>query len=318
MLSGFSFFLMTMEVKTGTEWKGYFWAFIGTISFSSLYVFSKSGLNQVEIAQFGLYYFGIGFLLNLVFAFASGKLKVLKNIPKSVVVLLIILGIIDLASNIAFFLSIKAIADPSVTSFLGNLFPVFLSVLGYIFLKERFTLVEGFGAFIAILGAFVISYTGDAHITKYFIAGTGIVVINTLLASIVSVIVKKNVTKASPEIFNLNSNMWLFVFFILYFIYSGHSVVIPVSAFNNIALGAFFGSFLGLLSFYYSYKHIAVTKSSIIQSIKGVFVLIIAYFYMGSFPLPIQIIGGTITILGVLIMTFSRAGLLKSIVSKIK
>lgn len=305
-----------MEIKTGMEWKGYLWAFVGTISFSSLYVFSKSGLNQVELAQFGLYYFGLGFLLNLVFAFASGKLKVIRTIPKSVVKLLIVIGIIDLASNLAFFLSIRAIPDPSVTSFLGNLFPIFLSILGYVFLKERFTLLEGLGAFIAVLGAFVISYTGDTQLSKFFIAGTGIVVINTLLAATVSVIIKKNVDKASPEIFNLNSNMWLFVFFIFYFLYSGHSIIIPINAFSNIALGAFFGSFLGLLSFYYSYKYIAATKSSIIQSIKGVFVLTIAYFYLGTFPLPIQIIGGIITIFGVVLMTFARAGVFKSLFRK--
>ncbi|WP_371133311.1 EamA family transporter [Sediminibacterium sp.] len=40
-------------------------------------------------------------------------------------------------------------------------------------------------------------------------------------------------------------------------------------------MGAFFGSFLGLLSFFYSYKYIPASRSSIIQSLKGLFVLII-------------------------------------------
>lgn len=299
-------------IKTGSEeWKGYIWALVGTIAFSSLYVFSKAGLNQVELAQFGLYYFGMGFLINLIFILISGKIKQIRAIRKPVIGLLILLGAIDLASNVTFFMSIRAIPDPSVTSFLGNLFPVFLSALGIIFLKERFTLIETLGAILAIAGAFVISYSGEMELRKFFIPGTGLVVLNTFFAATVSVIVKKNVHKTSPEVFNLNSNFWIFLFFLVYFLQSGQSLVIPVKAFQNIALGAFFGAYLGLLSFYYSYRYIAASRSSIVQSLKGIFVLIIGYFYLGNFPLAIQLWGGGITIAGVLVMTMSQAGIIR-------
>jgi len=295
-----------------TEWKGYVYAITGTIAFSSLYVFSKAGLNQVELAQFGLYYFGMGLLLNLIFIIGSGKKSHLTQLTPKLIGLLVLIGAIDIISNITFFLAIQTIPDPSVTSFLGNLFPVFLSILGITFLKERFTLLEAVGAFIALAGAFAISYSGDLSWSKFFIPGTGFVVINTLFAATVSVIIKKNVHKTSPEIFNLNSNGWIFIFFFIYFLYSGQSAVIPDTAFFNIALGAFFGSFIGLLSFYYSYRYIAASRSSIIQSLKGIFVLIIAYFYFGNFPLPIQLAGGAVTIAGVLVMTLAKGGIFRA------
>ena len=298
------------EIKS-EEWKGYAYAITGTIAFSSLYVFSKAGLNQVELAQFGLYYFGMGFLINLVFILVSGKYRQIPAISRKIIGLLVLLGVIDVISNITFFMAIQAIPDPSVTSFLGNLFPVFLSILGITFLKERFTLIEALGAMIALAGAFAISYSGDLSWSKFFIPGTGFVVINTLFAATVSVIVKKNVQKASPEVFNLNSNGWIFLFFLIYFLQSGQSLAIPVSAFRNIALAAFFGAFIGLLSFYYSYRYITASRSSIIQSLKGIFVLIIAYFFFGNFPLPIQLWGGAVTIAGVIIMTLAQAGVLR-------
>ncbi len=298
------------EIKS-EEWKGYAYAITGTIAFSSLYVFSKAGLNQVELAQFGLYYFGMGFLINLVFILVSGKYRQIPAISRKIIGLLVLLGVIDVISNITFFMAIQAIPDPSVTSFLGNLFPVFLSILGITFLKERFTLIEALGAMIALAGAFAISYSGDLSWSKFFIPGTGFVVINTLFAATVSVIVKKNVQKASPEVFNLNSNGWIFLFFLIYFLQSGQSLAIPVSAFRNIALAAFLGAFIGLLSFYYSYRYITASRSSIIQSLKGIFVLIIAYFFFGNFPLPIQLWGGAVTIAGVIIMTLAQAGVLR-------
>jgi len=294
------------------EWKGYVFALVGTIAFSSLYVFSKAGLNQVELAQFGLYYFGMGFLLNLFFVMASGKYRQLPGISKNVIGLLVILGVIDILSNITFFMAIRAIPDPSITSFLGNLFPVFMTILAISFLKERFTLIEALGALMAIGGAFIISYSGEVDWRKFFIPGTGLVVLNTFFAASVAVIVKKNVQRASPEVYNLNSNGWIFLFFLGYFLWSGQSVVIPVKAFQNIALGAFFGSFVGLLSFFYSYRYITASRSSIIQSLKGIFVLTIAWFYLDKLPLAVQLWGGGITVIGVLIMTMAQAGIIKT------
>jgi drug/metabolite transporter (DMT)-like permease len=295
-----------MGMLKSQEWKGYVYAIAGTIAFSSLYVFSKAGLNQVELAQFGLYYFGMGFLLNLFFILVSGKKNQLMQLKPKVIALLVMIGAVDIISNVTFFMAIRAIPDPSVTSFLGNLFPVFLSILGITFLKERFTWLEALGAIIAIAGAFAISYSGNLSWGEFFIPGTGFVVVNTFFAATVSAIIKKNADKASPEIFNLNSNCWLFIISICYFLYSEQTVTIPATAFRNIALGALFGSFIGLLSFYYSYRYIAASRSSIIQSSKGIFVLIIAYFFFGNLPLPVQLWGGVITITGVLVMTFGR------------
>ena len=299
-----------MKTKQSEEWKGYAFALVGTIAFSSLYVFSKAGLNQVELAQFGLYYFGMGFLLNLFFVLASGKFRQLPRISKKVIGLLVVLGVIDILSNITFFMAIRAIPDPSITSFLGNLFPVFMTLLAISFLKERFSLIEALGAFMAIGGAFIISYSGELDWRKFFIPGTGLVVMNTFFAALVSIVVKRNVQKASPEVFNLNSNGWIFLFFLGYFLWSEQSVEIPVKAFQNITLGAFFGSFVGLLSFFYSYRYITASRSSIIQSLKGIFVLTIAYFYLDKFPLSVQLWGGGITVAGVLVMTMAQAGII--------
>jgi drug/metabolite transporter (DMT)-like permease len=301
-----------MVKNQSEERKGYVYALVGTIAFSSLYVFSKAGLNQVELAQFGLYYFGTAFLLNLILTVSSGKTKEIAALPRKFIYLLLGIATIDLAANITFFLAIQTIPDPSVTSFLGNLFPVFLTGLSIIFLNERFSLIEAIGGALAIAGAFVVSYTGELNWQKLFIPGTGFVLINTFLAATFSVIVKKNIHKASPVIFNLNSNGWIFLAFLTYFLWSGQSVIIPARAFLNILLSAFFGSFIGLLSLYYSYQYIDASRSSIIQSLKGIFVLIIAWLYFGNLPLSIQLLGGGITIFGVIVMTMAQAGMIKT------
>jgi drug/metabolite transporter (DMT)-like permease len=96
----------------------------------------------------------------------------------------------------------------------------------------------------------------------------------------------------------------------MFFVYK-QSIIIPVSALKNIAVGAVLGPFLAILTVYYSFRYIEASRSSIVQSLKGIFVLIGAFFVFKSFPLPHQLVGGIITVFGVLIMTLAQAGVFK-------
>jgi drug/metabolite transporter (DMT)-like permease len=55
-----------------------------------------------------------------------------------------------------------------------------------------------------------------------------------------------------------------------------------------------------------------------VQSLKGIFVLVIAYFYFGNFPLNIQLIGGGITIGGIIVMTLAQGRIVKQSTNQIQ
>ena len=286
--------------------KGYLFALLATLAFSNVYIFSKAALNEVHLAQFGVYWFFVSTILIMLYALGKKRLRQLKFITKRQVYILIILGFLEMLTTTTFFLSINIIPDPAVTSFLGNLFPVMLVFGGVIILHEKFGLVELAGAVIALAGAFVISYTGETSLKKLFIPGTGVIVLNAIFATSASLVVKVHVRKLSPELLSLNRSTILFLYsLVMVFVYD-QSLVIPVTAVKNIVIGATMGPFLAILSVYYSFKYIDASRSSVVQSLKGIFVLIGAYFFLGTFPLPHQIAGGLITITGVLIMTLSQ------------
>lgn len=291
--------------------KGYLFAIIATLSFSNVYIFSKAALNEVHLAQFGLYWFAIGAILSLVYAIANKKLAQLKILTRKQILILITLGILEILTTTSFFVSINIIADPAVTSFLGNMFPILVTMGGVFILKERFGWVEVIGAALALTGAFIISYTGGTTLKTLFIKGTGWVLINAIFATAATLVVKVHVKKISPELLNLNRSSWLLIFSVIMFFVYKQSIIIPVSALKNIAVGAILGPFLAILTVYYSFHYIPVSRSSVVQSSKGIFVLIGAYFVFKSFPLPHQLIGGMITILGVLIMALAQSGFFK-------
>lgn len=297
-------------MKSNT-FKGYFYAIVATLAFSNVYIFSKAALNEVHLAQFGVYWFAIGATLSVLFAAKNKKLAQLKTLTKKQVRTLITLGVLEILTTTTFFISINIIPNPSVTSFLGNMFPVMVTMGGVLILRERFGWVEIIGVILALSGAFIISYNGGTSLKTLFIQGTGIVFINALFATTATLVVKVHVKKISPELLNLNRSTWLLVFSIIMFFVYKQSFIIPVSAFKNIAVGAVLGPFLAILTVYYSYNYIEASRSAIVQSLKGIFVLIGAFIVFKTFPLTHQLVGGMITVLGVLIMTLARSGVFR-------
>lgn len=301
------FLFSTFAAMKSDKFKGYLFALIATLAFSNVYIFSKAALNEVSLPQFGVYWFAIGLLLIVLYSAKTKKLNQIFKLSKRQYKILVVLGVLEMLTTTSFFISINIISDPSVTSFLGNMYPVLLTIFGIIFLREKFSILEGIGAGVALLGAFVISYQGGTSLKSLFIPGTTIVFINALFAATASIVVKKNVKTMSPETMNINRSLWLLLFAFIMLMVKGQSLVIPLSALKNIAMGATFGPFIAILSIYYSFQYIEASRSSIVQALKGIFVLIGAWLYFHTFPLPHQVLGGVLTVLGVVIMTASKA-----------
>jgi len=268
-------------------------------------------MNEVHLAQFGVYWFSISTVLIFFYALSSKSLSQIKSLTKRQVRILVTLGFLEIVTTTTFYLSIHIIPDPAVTSFLGNMYPVMLALGGIVVLGEKFGPVEIIGAFLALAGAFIIGYTGETELKKLFIPGTGVVLLNAFFATVASLVVKVHVRKLSPELLNLNRSIWLLFFsFIMFFVYR-QSFAIPLSALKNIAVGATLGPFLAILTIYYSFRYLEASRSSVVQSLKGIFVLLGAYLFFGTLPLAHQLLGGFLTVAGVLVMTMARAGFIR-------
>jgi drug/metabolite transporter (DMT)-like permease len=291
--------------------KGYLFAFIATITFSNVYIFSKAALNEIPLAQFGSLWYAVVAISCLLFAFLNKKLGQIARLTKNQVIILLTLGGLEIATTTLFFLSIHIIPDPAVTSFLGNMFPVMVMLGGIFILHERFGPVEIFGGFLALSGAFVISYSGGTSLSTFFIKGTGIVFFNAAFATTATLVVKTQVKKLSPELLNLNRSVWLLLFSIVMLFVMDESVVFSAIAFKNTLIGALL-EFVAILTVYYSFKYIEASRSSIVQSLKGIVVLAASWLFFGTLPLPHQLAGGLITVFGILIMALAQAGYLKN------
>lgn len=249
-------------------------------------------------------------ILNLLVTLKSGSFTQLKGLKLKEYRIFMYLGIIEIITTTTFYMSLNKIPDPAVTSFLGNMFVVFLVLLGVIILRERFTKLESLGVVITIAGAFAVGYQGGKTIADFFVPGTGLVLINTFFAALSSIVAKKAIGKYAPNIINFNRTLFMFVFGLGYFLISGDNLTIPATALKNITIGVILGPVVGILLIYMSYKYIEASRSSVLQGLKGVFVLIGTFIYFRTLPNNIQLIGGIVSLTGVMVMTMSKAKML--------
>jgi len=290
--------------------KGYLLALVSVIAVSNVYIFSKVALKEVSLPQFGVYWFGFGLLWILFFAWYRKSFPLFKTLSHRCYLVLVLLGVFEVVGTYFFFKAIHTISNPTIVSFIGNISPAFIITLSFVVLKERFNALEFWGIILALSGAFVISYKG-AGLQDMFIDGAQYVLYSSILGAINAVIIKSKIEKIHPIILTISRSLFLLVFSILALSYLQETWSISPKALKNIFIGSLLGPFLTIIAGYLALQYIPLSRKAIVASTKGLFVLIGSYLYFGEFPKTIALLGGFVTIVGVLLIAFGKMKLQK-------
>lgn len=286
--------------------KGISLAFLATLGMANVFVFSKAALLEVNYFQFQFYWFGFALLWILPFLITTGMIRKIPKLSRGSNIVLVFIGLLELAAATLLFLAIHLAENPTVISFLWNLTPIFVTILGIRFLGERFNLVEAIGIILTIAGVILITYTKDTTLKEFFGKGTGWILVSSVFGSISIVTAKSRIRDIHPGILTLNRVVFLFTFALALMIIRSESFVIPGRAAINMAVGSLLGPFLTGLAQYSALQYIEASRTMIIQSTRSLFVLVGSMIYLSILPDMLQLVGGLITILGVVIMTWGK------------
>jgi uncharacterized membrane protein len=293
-------------MKISNSVKGTLLALVSVVAVSNVYIFSKVALTEVSLPQFGVYWFSFGLIWILMFAWYRKAYKNLKKLSAREYIILFFIGILEVVGTYFFFKAIHTIPNPTIVSFIGNISPVFVIALSFIILKERFSVLEFLGMLLALFGAFVISFKGNAKLKDMFIDGTQYVVYSSGFAAVSAIIIKKNIKKIPPIILTISRSLFLLIFSIMALYFMNESLVISTRAVKNIFIGSLLGPFLTVISGYLALQYIPLSRKAIIASTKGLFVLLGSYLYFSQFPPVIALIGGLVTIIGLLLIAIGK------------
>jgi len=299
-------------IKITDNTKGILLAVAAALAVSNVYIFSKAALNEIHLAQFGFYWFGLGIIWNLSYIIASAKYKTFFNIKKSSLLALFAISLLEVGGTLFFFLSIKTVSNPAVVSFLANINPLFVVIMGIIFLRERLNTFEISGIVVILIGTVIISLKGTSSINTIFIPGVQYVLLSGFIYSIATVIAKNQIKYVDASVMAISRLILLFLFSVGGIFVLELPISIPASALKNVAIGSVLGPFLTATLGYLALKYIKVSKASMVGSVRSLFVLVGAYVYFDNLPSLWQIVGGLITISGVILISLGKLKLNKS------
>ncbi len=197
-------------------------------------------------------------------------------------------------------------SNPAIVSFLANMAPVLITIFGVVILKEHFIKIEILGILLTIGGAMVISFNPGFEVASDFIKAAVLIFISNLIYDISTIISKKNIQKINPVLLSLNRVVFLFIVSAVALLVTGQSLNVSASVIKYISLGSLLGPFLAALAGYTAIKYIEASRSAVIGSSKSLFVLLTAYLYFGHLPHYYQLIGGLITVVGVLLISTGK------------
>ncbi|MFZ5940405.1 MAG: DMT family transporter [Bacteroidota bacterium] len=286
--------------------KGIMLALLATLGMANVYVFSKAAMLEVSYWQFQFWWFAFAMTWITVFMVLTGMYRKIPALSRTARYSLVIIGFLELGAASTFFLAIRLMENPTVVSFLFNLSPIFVTLLGIRFLKERFNTVEAFGILLTLTGVILITYTRNTGLADLFNKGTGLILVSSLMQSSSLILAKARIRSIHPGILTTNRIVFLLIFAIIMVVIRKVPLQVPSGALFNMMAGSLLGPFLSGLASYGALHYIEASRSMIIQSTRSLFVLVGSMVYLQILPGWMQLSGGLITIGGVVIMTWGK------------
>jgi drug/metabolite transporter (DMT)-like permease len=282
--------------------KGILLALGASIALANSFIFSKAALNVVNFVQFGFIWFGFGLLWNLLFYFTRKSRKGKKR-GKKVWLSSSLVAFLEAVATALFYVAILRMENPAIVSFIGNIGPVFVTILGIIFLNERYGWKGTMGILVTLLGVFVINYSSNVSINNILIPGSQYVIAASFIFAIATILARKFRKSLDSYLLSLVRVIMLFTGFAVWTFVSSQNLSIPNKAIVNMIIGSFLETFITIVFAYQALKYIEAAKTSLIISTKAIFVLISALIAFSIFPPLYKVIGGILTIIGVMILS---------------
>lgn len=284
---------------------GYLYAFGASLALAASFVFSKSVLNQLSILHFGVLWFSMGVVWNSIWFFAKRDYRNVKEDKWKKTGVAIVIAILEGAATGLFYLAIKAMENPAVVSFIGNIGPVFVTMMGILLLKERFRTLQLIGIVTTIAGVFVINFR-EGGFAGFVDPGSVYVISAAFLFSLATIVGRRMHHKLVPGYMSLIRSFLLAVAMAILFFRSGELTPLSLNIWKDLALGSILETLIVIVFAYQALKLIEATKTSLIISTKGVWTLLLAWIFLDVFPTGVQLVGGLMTLVGVWLITWHR------------
>ncbi len=286
------------------KFKGSTLALLATISFSNVYIFSKLALQDISLPSFGILWFGLALFYNSLYYYFFSERKKLHQLPLKSKWILFIIGVSELISISAFFLAINLSENPAIVSFLANTSPIFVIFISFIFLKTRYNLLAVIGICITLAGVFLLNYSNSGFRWENFLTPSSVATLIFAFFYGLSLVLARAEVKTIPlSMITVCRTLFLFLGFVFYNLLIWEIPYYSMNSILYIGIGSILGPFLGITLTFASLKYVDASVTTLIGTARSLFIVLGAFLFMNIFPSVNQLIGGILTIIGIVIIT---------------
>jgi len=287
-----------------SELKGFLFAGIAAIALANSFIFSKLSFSELDFFQFGFWWFLLGTAWNLIYLLIFRRYQLAwPNFYKLLTGPLLIVTVLEALATALFYYAILKMTNPGVVSFIGNIGPVFVSILGFIVLKESFNRLQLLGIIIAVGGIFTLNYQSYTSISDILIPGSQYVILASFLFAIAAIIARRHFKIIDAGILSFVRALLMLVGFLALIMTFSHFSPFSLKTLGYVSIGSFLEVFITIIFAYMSFKYIKAFKTSITISTKGIFALISAWIFLGLKPELRELVGGLLSIAGVVLVS---------------
>ncbi len=282
--------------------KGYLLAVASTASLGMVFIFSKAILRTLNRETFVPLWYLAGFLLVTVYLLLTGQAHSFL-VPRRLWLPVLAVGLFNSIAAVAFFWEIQ-LTDPTLVSFFGRMETVYTVLWGVLFLRERLNLREVAGMALTLVGALLITYAAGQVVLQAFLLS---IFVETLFFSLAFLVSKVALNRAMPATALAGyRSLLMSLLTAAYATLAGRWMSPTPRELLLIGTGAIFGPFLTWVLLMHALARAEASKVAIIRNAQPVFVALYSLVIFGALPAPRQMLGGLLTIAGVLLILVAR------------
>jgi len=280
---------------------GFLWGLASPLTAALIFFLVPMIASEMGLFGMGPIWFTLGALCYLLVLLFGGNISRLVP-PKGFRFRVFLIGVLQAVSTALFFGALL-VAEPAPISFLANGTTIFTVVLSAIFLKERLNLGQLIGGALVIAGALVMTWAGDSGNTL----GAVLILSSGLTFSLHSLIVRQITTEVHPASIGFWRCLAIAVSFLIVALFNGDPLI-PASTQTGLLLviGAVIGPFLSIFTYYQALKNWGAGKVDLLRASLPLWVLILVFIEGGEVPTGIRLLGGGVTIIGVVVLLLFR------------
>ncbi len=280
------------------ERSGDYYALVCAIVCSVGNITAKIGLRNITPELFQFYLFGFGFIMSAAYLVRPKARREVFTADKRALGLIFVLSLLFSFGIYTFISSLKLI-EPATVSFLSRFEVIFLLLFAFIFLKERLKLIELIGGIITIGGIFILKFKTNMVISQ----AASLMILSAFFFALAEVIIKKNINLVGTIRFIFWRNIFaVFIFYGILIYHNQQIIIIDSNTMLLTALTAFLLPVMGRLTYIEALKRIKVSRAALITQSMPLFTAIFALIILGTYPTPIELLGGGLIIAGVVVI----------------